>query len=263
MKYIFLIFSAILLFFPFSSALAQGNARNMMAQSWENYRQSEYEFEVSQVLITDSSGQVTEKEFSRWIHFSEDGDKVAVVFNKPNRQKGLGLLTYRHSQGKDDQFLFMPSWKKVRRISVSDQGKYFAGTDITYEDARQLIGERLDDFEYKVFKSENSLIVIEAFPRSGADTAYAKRDIYLNEKFQIVRIDYYGLDSSGKFFKIKEQINSVIFTGINEFWRVDELAITNYLLNRITRIKVVQRNSKSVISDNIFSKQFLEKAGRQ
>ncbi len=139
-----------MLFFSRGVAAAQ-DARDMIKKSWDKFRAAKSEIEEAAIAVKYDDGRVEQKAYTRWIQFDPAGeDKVAIVFSAPANDRGLGLLTWRHKQGEDDQWLKLPSMKQVRRVSTSDQAKYFAGTDITYEDARQLIGERIDDFNYQI-----------------------------------------------------------------------------------------------------------------
>jgi len=80
----------------------------------------------------------------------------------------LGLLTWRHADKDDDQWLKLPSMEKVRCISTADQDKYFAGTNLTYEDTRQLMGERINSFTYRTITQDSQGWQIEALPKPGA-----------------------------------------------------------------------------------------------
>ncbi|MFQ6116110.1 MAG: outer membrane lipoprotein-sorting protein, partial [bacterium] len=68
---------------------------------------------VSQVTMTDAS----------------DNQKSLIRFLSPADVKGTRLLTIEHSNRDDDQWLYLPALKKVRRISASDQSDNFMGTD--------------------------------------------------------------------------------------------------------------------------------------
>jgi len=118
------------------------SAEKIIARSWQLYRQASTEKESIEVESIQNQGRRESKSLTRWTKFDPSGeDKVAVVFSKPVMDDGLGLLTWRHPDKEDDQWLKLPSMDKVRRVSVSDYDKYFAGTDFTYEDLRQLSGE--------------------------------------------------------------------------------------------------------------------------
>ena len=54
-----------------------------------------------------------------------DGDKSLVVFDRPRDVKGTALLNYTHKTGPDDQWLFLPALKRVKRISSANKSGSF------------------------------------------------------------------------------------------------------------------------------------------
>ena len=51
------------------------------------------------------------------LEISGDGDKSLFVFDRPRDVKGTGLLSFSHKVGNDDQWLYLPALKRVKRIS--------------------------------------------------------------------------------------------------------------------------------------------------
>jgi len=234
------------------------DAHDMVQGSWEKFRKAKNEMEQSTIVIHYDDGRQEQKAFTRWIQYDPAGeDKVTIVFSEPANDNGLGLLTWRHKQSEDDQWLKLPSMKQVRRVSTSDQSKYFAGTDITYEDARQLIGERVDDFSYQILRKEGDTTVIEARPKPETKTIYGKRIIWLDVRPAVVRVEYYSPEG----MLIKTLHNSTIVEE-QGCWRVNEAKIENSLLKRSTMMKVKKRQIDSDLPANVFSKTFLEEKGR-
>lgn len=235
------------------------SAEKIIARSWQLYRQASTEKESIEVEIIQNQGRRESKSLTRWTKFNPSGeDKVTVVFSKPVMDDGLGLLTWRHPGKQDDQWLKLPSMDKVRRISVSDQDKYFAGTDFTYEDLRQLTGERLPDFTYETIKQEDNQTVISAVPRLGVETGYGKRIFWVNSAFVIVKMEYY---SKGGLL-LKSQTNSRITTHKGGTWRAEQVEVKNLMLNRQTAMRVIERVLNPTLTRDIFSVRFLESKRR-
>jgi hypothetical protein len=229
-------------------------ADRVVAKSWELYRQARNEKEVIKVDIEYKDGRRDGKELARWIKFEQSGeDKVAVRFSKPILDEGLALLIWRHINGDDDVWLKLPSLGQERRISVSDQSKYFAETDFTYEDTRQLIGERCGDFGYRMLSSKDGIRVIEASPKSGTETGYGKRVFWIDPRFVLVKTEYYTKNGS----LIKVQVNSHIKIDTSGRWRADETEVENLLLKRKTTMKTIDRKIDLAMSQEVFSRKFL------
>lgn len=237
------------------------NPEHIVAKSWQLYRQTPDEKETIEVVVSYRDGRQDTKTLTRWIKYDPDGeeDKIAVKFHKPAMDEGLGLLTWRHAQKNADQWLKLPSLERVRRISSGEQDKYFAGTDLTYEDLRQLIGERTRDFAYRLIRREGEQSVIEVLPNNGTETGYNRRVVWIDNKFVFHKMEYYGKE--GKLLKI--QMNKDITRLDNGLWRTDSIDVNNLLLNRRTSLRVLDRQLNGNLSAEIFSVKFLETKRRQ
>ncbi|MFA6550978.1 MAG: outer membrane lipoprotein-sorting protein [Patescibacteria group bacterium] len=231
---------------------AEMSGQEVITKCFALYRQTPSECERTEVTITPDGGKPTGKAFTRWIMFNPAGeDKVVVKFNEPAMDKGLGLLIWRHAD-EDEQWLKMPSFDKTRKIAVADQSKYFGGTDVTFEDARQLIGERTQDFNYKILSSDSAGWKIEALPKAGTKTGYGKRIFFVRSDFACTAIEYY--DSRGEL--LKKQGNSEIKMQASGMWRTDKVIIVNRTLKRTTELTVTAREFGSV-DESTFTQNFL------
>lgn len=233
---------------------AEPTAQEVVAKSWELFRLAKDEKELVQVTVAYRDGRKEEKELTRWTEYERSGeDKVAIRFSRPALDEGLMLLVWRHPGRSDDVWLKLPSFAQERRISVSDQGKYFAETDLTYEDTRQLIGERVKDFEYRITGRNGGGWTIEAMAKPGVETAYGKRVLVIDPKYVFTKIEYYAKSGS----LIKTQTNTGMKIGQKGRWRVDQVELDNHLLKRKTIMKIVDRTVDQNISPEVFSRKFL------
>ena len=238
-----------------SYAYADVTAEEIIVESWRLYRQANNEKETIDITINNNGG-AKEKTLTRWTKFSPDGeDKIISKFSKPAVETGLGRLIWRNSLG-DKQWLKLPSMRRTRKVSVNNQAKYFAGTDITYEDARQLVSERTNDFNYYRQGEENECWIIKAVPKKGVNSGYSKRIFWINQTtFAVNRIEYYNTKKD----LLKIQYNQKIQITKNGRWRVNQVKIKNTILSRCTTIKIIKRQVNVDLPLNIFSKRFLLK----
>jgi len=255
MKLKFTVIFLIISFFQFNTASEAGSLQGIqiVEKAWHNFRVIPHEIEKTTILQFDN-GTEKKKKILRWSKYDENGeDKITIKFTDPSRDKGLSLLTHRHPDKADDQWLRMPSWKKVRRVSISNESKYFAGTDLTYEDVRQLSSERISDFRYEILEEVMDCWVIKAMPKPNVRSGYTYRVFQINKKFVLIKIEYYGFQDN----LIKTQQNKEIQYYKNGAWRANIIEIDNVLLNRKTIIHVVERNITQENDKSIFSKMFL------
>ena len=85
----------------------------------------------------------TRKLSSRNLEQENDGDKSLVVFDSPADIDGTALLTFSHKTGDDDQWLYLPALKRVKRISSSNKSGPFVGSEFAYED---ISSQELEDY---------------------------------------------------------------------------------------------------------------------
>ena len=81
-----------------------------------------------------------------------DGDKSLTIFDNPKDVKGTAFLSHTHSTKPDDQWLFLPALKRVKRISSANKSGPFVGSEFAYED---LTSQELDKYTYNWLRDED------------------------------------------------------------------------------------------------------------
>ncbi|MBE9563969.1 MAG: outer membrane lipoprotein-sorting protein, partial [Proteobacteria bacterium] len=88
-----------------------------------------------------------------------DGDKSMSIFDKPADVKGTAFLTYSHAIKPDEQWLYLPALKRVKRINSKNKSGPFMGSEFAYED---LASQEIEKYSYKYIRDEN--IKTKEFP---------------------------------------------------------------------------------------------------
>ena len=181
----------------------------------------DYQLSVCKIFYVDKSGFTRRKDAirERIVLAGKDGMsyKDIVVITYPTQVKGLAILTWTYEDIKRDQdvWLWIPSLKKVRKISASEDDDSFMGSDFTveevstrrFEDERyRLIGEK--EFQGYRFEHTGELkfkgkpcFVIEATPKK-PHWYYSKRIVWIDkETGGNIFEEYY--DKKGKIFKTR------------------------------------------------------------
>src|SRR5210317_1218852 len=95
----------------------------------------------------------------------DDGDKSLTIFDKPADVKGTNFLAFTHKTGPDDQWLYLPALKRVKRISSRNKSGPFMGSEFAYED---LSSQEVEKYTYKYLRDEAcgelQCFVIERIP---------------------------------------------------------------------------------------------------
>ncbi|WP_394171582.1 outer membrane lipoprotein-sorting protein [Saccharospirillum alexandrii] len=83
----------------------------------------------------------------------DDSERSLLFFLEPADVRGTGFLVhdYDDPQRSDDQWLFLPSMNKSKRIAGSDQSSSFMGSDLSYAD---MSSRNLDEWTYELLGEE-------------------------------------------------------------------------------------------------------------
>jgi hypothetical protein len=247
--------SAILSFFSAGLGMSEDiSAEQIVARSWDLYRQADSEKERILITVEYRDGRKYEKDLIRWTQYAFSGeDKIAAKFLRPPIDQGLGLLIWRHADREDDVWLKLPSMNQERRVSMSDQTKYFAETDFTYEDTRQLAGERIRNFSYRLLEQRAGVYVIEAVPKAGVETAYGRRIFEIRSDGAVTKAEYFGKNG----MLIKRQANTEVNVQPDGLWRTSQILMENLLLGRKSLMKITERKINTELPAETFSRKFL------
>ncbi|MDQ6974444.1 MAG: outer membrane lipoprotein-sorting protein [Mariprofundaceae bacterium] len=219
---------------------------------------------IRQRLI-DRRGNVREREM---ITFSKDyGKDVKSIsyFLTPANIRDTALLTWDYDgiEKDDDQWLYLPALKKVRRISSSDRGDYFMGTDFTFEDIKQT--PELEDYNWVLTGSETldgfDVWVVEAEPKTDAlkrNLGYAKIRYYVRKDISMyIKVDFW--DRKGQALK------HLVSTGIKKIdgiWTATGGVMINVQTGHRTELTFSDHQYNTKLSDRVFSERMLKRGYR-
>jgi hypothetical protein len=124
--------------------------------------------------MTDRGGSTRVERITGHRAYFEDEKRTILFYTDPTNVRGTGFLTfdYLDPEKDDDQWLYLPALRKIRRISSSDRGDYFLGTDFTYEEIKKEQKIELADFTFRAVGTERlagaDCIVVEGDPVNSA-----------------------------------------------------------------------------------------------
>ena len=209
------------------------------------------------MTLKNKNGQTSERSLSnRILELTEDGDKSLIVFNSPKDVKGTATLTYTHKVGADDQWLFLPSIKRVKRISSNNKSGPFVGSEFAYED---LSSQEVEKYTYKFLKEEGNLLFVEqdpVDPKSG----YTRRiAVYNRDKgYRIEKVEFY--DRKNALLKTLTYSDYKLYK--DKFWRALSMNMVNHQSNKETLLQFSEYNFGAELTDDDFSQVALQRAGR-
>jgi len=219
---------------------------------------------IHQKLI-DKRGNVRERDMVAFRKDYGKDSKSISYFLAPANIRDTALLTYDYDgvEKDDDQWLFLPALKKVRRISSSDRGDYFMGTDFTFEDIKQT--PELEDYNWKLAGSEtidgHDCWVVDGEPKTDAlkkNLGYSKTRGYIRKDIDVnVRTDYW--DRKGQELK---HFNITELKQIDGIWTATVMVMENIQTKHRTEMMFDDQKYNTSLSDRTFSERMLKRGYR-
>ena len=159
------------------------------------------------------------------------GDKSLIVFRSPADINGTGLLSHAKILEPDDQWLYLPALKRVKRISSVNKSGPFVGSEFAFEDFTAL---ELKKYDYKYLRAEPcgalECDVVERYPRY-EHSGYTKQISWIDQKdFQIRKVEFY--DRRGDLLKTLDLEDYRLYA--DKFWRPHRLVMVNHQTGKST-----------------------------
>lgn len=186
-----------------------------------------------------------------------DGDKSLIIFDKPTDVKGTATLTFTHKEGSDDQWLYLPAIKRVKRISSNNKSGPFMGSEFAYED---LSSQEVEKYTYKFLKEDKlndvDVFVMERYPVD-PKSGYKKHISYINkDNYRTEKVEYF--DRKGSLLKTLtfEKYNQYL----GKFWRAGVFNMMNHQTGKSTRLEFSDYKFNVGLKDRDFNKNSLKRA---
>lgn len=191
---------------------------------------------VSIMILRNKQGQESVRKLKQnnfEINETGLGDKSIVVFNEPRDIQGTALLSHTKILDPDDQWLYLPALKRVKRISSKNKSGPFVGSEFAYED---LLAQEVEKYDYKFIKEEKcgelECFVVESYPLY-KNSGYTKLQIWWDkDEYRVQKIDFY--DRKGSLLKTLTYHDYKQY--LNKYWRADKFSMKNHQTGKSTDI---------------------------
>ena len=185
-----------------------------------------------------------------------DGDKSLFVFDQPRDVQGTALLTHAHVNTLDDQWLYLPALKRVKRISASTRSGSFMGSEFSYEDMSQ---PELEEFTYRYLRDEPcgelDCTVTEQVPLD-EKSGYSRKVVWQDTgEFRIWKVELYDRKAS--------HLKTLTFTDyrqyLDRYWRAGEQTMVNHLTGASTVLHWTDFRFRTELDDREFTQTALRR----
>lgn len=186
-----------------------------------------------------------------------DGDKSMTIFDQPHDVKGTAFLTHSHAQGADDQWLYLPALKRVKRISSRNKSGPFMGSEFAYED---MASQEIEKYTYKFIGEEKfngmDVYVLERYP-TDKNSGYKRQISWLDkEHLRMQKVEFYDRKNA----LLKTLTASGYQQYLGKYWRPAELYMENHQTGKTTKLLWKNYKFGNDLSDRDFTKNTLQRA---
>lgn len=187
----------------------------------------------------------------------EEGDKSLMIFDTPIDQKGVAMLTYTHKEKSDDQWLYLPALKRVKKISSKNKSGPFVGSEFAFED---ISSQEVEKYTYNYLRDETfdgkDCFVVERFP-TDKYSGYTKQVAWIDKaEYRALKIDFY--DRKKSLLKTLENKDYKLY--LDKFWRPALSVMQNHQTGKGTRLEYKGYEFKVGLNDKEFTKNSLKRA---
>ena len=187
-----------------------------------------------------------------------DGDKTLTIFDMPRDIKGTAFLNFTYKTGDDDQWLFLPALKRVKRIASRNKSGSFMGSEFAYED---IASQEIEKYSYRWIRDETYLgrdcFVVESYPLDKRYSGYTRLVSWIDkDEYRSWKIEYY--DRKQSHFK------TLTFEGykqyLGKYWRPGEMNMVNHQNGKSTQLNWHSYQFRTGLTDSDFTKNSLKRA---
>jgi len=252
---------ALLLLFAMSQAAMAVDSQQKgleIARAARAYDKGFTDFTANMVMILKNRAGDTAKRFIRirTLEVEGDGDKSLSIFDEPADVKGTAMLTYAHGLEPDDQWLYLPALKRVKRINSRNKSGPFMGSTFAYED---LGSQEVEKYSYNYLRDEAcgewTCHVLERFPVY-EHSGYSRQVVWLDsEAYRMVRTEFFDRKQS----PLKTLVAGDYQQFLGHYWRPGTMYMENHQTGQSTLLEWTDYQFKTGLSERDFRSQTLKR----
>jgi len=209
------------------------------------------------MILRNKQGQESRRKIKiQMLEVLNDGDKSLSVFGSPKDIKGTAFLSYTHALVPDDQWLYLPALKRVKRIASANKSGPFMGSEFAYED---LTSQEVEKYTYKYLRDETiddaDCFVIEAYPVY-KNSGYTRQVVWVHQSmYQAVKIVFYDRKNA----LLKTLTSSDWEQYLDRYWRPGRMLMVNQQTGKSTELLWTNYQFKTGLKKRDFDRNTLKR----
>lgn len=183
--------------------------------------------------------------------YQKGADLRLVQFLAPADVRGVSFLR----RGDNQLYLYLPAFRKVRRIASSATREDFVGTDFTYEDLAQ--STYSDEYRTTGLRVDSGQYVLDVRPRPEADVSYDRLTLRVDTSNSVLRQVQYFREGT----QVKEMTVSDV-TQIDGYWIGRRMEMVDQRSGHRTVLALSEVTFDQELSDALFTERYLKRPVR-
>ncbi len=211
-----------------------------------------------QMILKNRAGKTSVRKIRiKTLEVQTDGDKSMSLFDSPADVKGTTMLTFSHGLKADNQWLYLPALKRVKRINSRNKSGPFMGSEFAFED---LGSQEVEKYTYNYLRDEAcgqgwTCHVIERIP-AYKHSGYSKQIGWMDTKeFRPVKVEFYDRKGS----KLKTLVSSGYKEYIGRYWRPARMHMQNHLTGKSTTLTWTNYTFRNGLTTRDFNKNSIQR----
>jgi len=208
--------------------------------------------------MTDRRGKVRTRSTLGFRKYYGAEKRTVLFYLQPKNIKDTAFLTYDYHHKDDDQWLYLPALRKARRISASDRGDYFLGTDFTYEDIKKEGKVETRDYQFTTLGEEvvdgKTTYRVEGIPvdkKTAKELGYGKVQWWVDpSNWVVLKAKYWDI----KLNELKSSTMSDVRL-VDGIWTRHKMLVKNQKTGHSTEFTFSMVDYKTAVKDKLFSRQ--------
>ncbi|WP_273024214.1 outer membrane lipoprotein-sorting protein [Rheinheimera sp.] len=188
------------------------------------------------MVLRNAAGDESRREMrTAALEVQGDGDKGLTIFDEPRDVRGTAFLNHSHPTTEDDQWLYLPAVKRVKRIASRNKSGPFMGSEFAYED---LSSFEIEKYRFNYLQDEpcgdSNCFVLEQIP-ADEFSGYSKSIAWLSQQhYQPVKVEYYDRKNT----LLKTLTLQDYRQYLDKYWRPHKLSMVNHQTGKSTDLLI-------------------------
>ncbi len=210
------------------------------------------------MTLRNKHGQQSRRELRiKSLEVADEGDQSLTIFDAPRDIAGTAFLSYTHVLRADDQWLYLPALKRVKRIASANKSGPFVGSEFAYED---LSSAEVKKYRYLWLRDEalgeHLTHVLEEIPVD-ENSGYTRRVVWLDQTMlQPLKVEFY--DRKNALLKTLQMTDYAQY--LAQYWRPGQMQMQNHQTGKSTELRWENYQFRSGMTAHDFDQNTLKRA---